>query len=299
MKRLFILASAAIVALASCSKTQVVYNEAPEEIGFKQINSVMTKATDLTGTMGVIAHQGTTEYFPNTEFTFETDKWKGNPARYWPTTGTLDFTVYAPHNASASYTENVLTLPAVTAADALYYGDKRYVGTAKVDKVPVLMKHAAAKVEVQVKGADIYTVTDLSVVGAKTGGTLKVTYNNVSDYAATSCITAADPVPTTSNVAILTSGSVAVDGTYKTAGTPGYVLPGDQTKLLITYKDKAATETTKEIDLSPNTWVAGKRYIYGITIIGNEIFFTAEVDDWSDYENNPIEYDNEDMADPS
>lgn len=290
MKRLFILASAAIVAIASCSKTQVVYNDAPEEIGFKQINSVMTKATaPLTGTMGVIAHLSGNAYFPNTEFTYDTDKWKGNPARYWPTTGTLDFTVYAPYNANASYTANVLTLPTVTAADALYYGDKRYVGTAKADKVPVLMKHAAAKIEVQVKGADIYTVTDLSVVGARTSGTLNVTYKGESDYAAVSCLTAADPAPTTGNVAILTSGSVAVDGTYKTAGTPGYVLPGDQTKLSITYKDKAATVTTKEITLS-NTWVAGKRYIYGITITGDEIFFTANVDDWSDYENNPIEY---------
>ena len=298
MKRILICAAAAIVALASCSKTQVVYNDAPEEIGFKQINSVMTKATDLTGTMGVIAHQGSTPYFPNTEFTFDTDKWKGNPARYWPTTGTLDFTVYAPYNASASYTANVLTLPAVTAADALYYGDERYVNTTKAEKVPVLMKHAAAKIEVQVKGADIYTVTDLSVVNARTSGTLNVTYSDVADYAATSCLTAADPAPTTGNVAILTSGSVAVDGTYKTAGTPGYVLPGPQTKLSITYKDKAATVTTKEITLS-DTWVAGKKYIYGITITGDEIFFTATVDDWSDYDGNPIPYGNANMVDPS
>ena len=45
MKRFFILASAAIVALASCAKTEVVYKDAPEEIAFKQITGVMTKST--------------------------------------------------------------------------------------------------------------------------------------------------------------------------------------------------------------------------------------------------------------
>ena len=62
MKRLFILASAAIVALAACTKTEVVYTEAPAEIGFKQITDVMTKAvpdgTQLPATMGVYAYKG-------------------------------------------------------------------------------------------------------------------------------------------------------------------------------------------------------------------------------------------------
>lgn len=44
MKRFFILASAAIVALASCAKTEVVYKDAPEQIAFKQITGPMTKA---------------------------------------------------------------------------------------------------------------------------------------------------------------------------------------------------------------------------------------------------------------
>ena len=56
MKRFFVCAAAAIVALASCSKTQVVYNDAPEEIGFKAVSGVMTKApiTNTTFPEGVI-----------------------------------------------------------------------------------------------------------------------------------------------------------------------------------------------------------------------------------------------------
>ena len=62
MKRLFILA-AATVALASCAKTQVVYNEEPQEIAFRQVENVMTKGgagTSLgnwsNASMGVFAY---------------------------------------------------------------------------------------------------------------------------------------------------------------------------------------------------------------------------------------------------
>ena len=54
MRRFFILASAAIVALASCAKTQVVYNDAPEEIALKTVNMPMTKAA-YNQDLGVVA----------------------------------------------------------------------------------------------------------------------------------------------------------------------------------------------------------------------------------------------------
>lgn len=59
MKRLFILA-AATVALASCAKTQVVYNEEPQEINFRAISNVMTRADGdaMPLDMGVIAYLG-------------------------------------------------------------------------------------------------------------------------------------------------------------------------------------------------------------------------------------------------
>ena len=60
MKKIFILATAAIVAFASCMKTEVVSNSEPQEIAFRQFTGSMTKAdpdpTDLASyasTMGV------------------------------------------------------------------------------------------------------------------------------------------------------------------------------------------------------------------------------------------------------
>ena len=75
MKRLFILASAAALMLASCAKTTVVYNEAPEEIGFKAVTGVMTKAhvewNQETSKLGVFAiYQDNNLYLENKIFYF-------------------------------------------------------------------------------------------------------------------------------------------------------------------------------------------------------------------------------------
>ena len=102
MKRFFILATAAIVALASCAKTEVVYNDAPEQISFKQITGAMTKAAHTLedGNLGVFAHQGEDEYFGNTPFAGTSGSFTA--AKYWPYEGTLDFTVYYPYVAAAA-----------------------------------------------------------------------------------------------------------------------------------------------------------------------------------------------------
>ena len=113
MKRLFILASAAALMLASCAKTTVVYNEAPEEIGFKAVTGVMTKAGEPTKlpeseNLGVFAHlyDNSVEgelYFGNTQFTYDTDSWKGT--KYWPISNGLIFTVYSPYNGTKEFRE--------------------------------------------------------------------------------------------------------------------------------------------------------------------------------------------------
>ena len=76
MKKFFFCAAAAIVALASCSKTQVVYNDAPQEIGFKAVTGVMTKTTTFADdrALGVFANLTGDDnadgdvYFGNTSF---------------------------------------------------------------------------------------------------------------------------------------------------------------------------------------------------------------------------------------
>ena len=144
MKRLFILA-AATVALASCAKTQVVYNEEPQEIAFRQVENVMTKGgagTSLVNwsnaSMGVFAYKEgeTNPYFTNANFAKHSTQsyWVGNGTQYyWPFQGALDFYFYAPHQetgASVSVADKVLTISAFTNEDYVYVNNNTpYVGS--------------------------------------------------------------------------------------------------------------------------------------------------------------------------
>ena len=112
MKKFFFCAAAAIVALASCSKTQIVYNDAPEEISFKAVTGAITKAVQPTENegfnqdMGVIAYQSglTDVYFTNAQFEKRTVNttitWNGTTSQYWPIDSSLDFFVYSPYQES-------------------------------------------------------------------------------------------------------------------------------------------------------------------------------------------------------
>ena len=137
MKRFFILASAAIVALASCAKTEVVYKDAPQEIAFKQVTNVMTKATEtLTTDMGVFAWTSETtpqNYFGLAKkFAADGTIWKANPAQYYPLQTALDFACYAPYSGLLewSYDNGTQTLvsPAIDDVKAIdvLYGERIY-----------------------------------------------------------------------------------------------------------------------------------------------------------------------------
>lgn len=256
MKRLFFLATAAIVALASCSKTQVVYTDAPDQIAFKQITDVMTKAP-LEGTLGVFANQGAVVHFGNTEFTLDAGFWTNSTA-YWPHEGNLEFTVYAPYKDGTEYADNVLTLKEITAADKLYYGVERY-NTGKVASVPVVLKHVSAKITVNVTMNDPYTLTSITLDNATTVGNVTVTYN--------------DPVVVATTVST-TKENLDVTSTK-------YVLPGNQTQFTIKFK-QGNLDFTEVISLADATWVANSEYIYNINVSSpDKIKFVATVvDSW-------------------
>lgn len=299
MKKFFILASAAIVALASCAKTEVRYDEQPQEIAFKQLTDVMTKATDLATTvpLGVIAHYNTNGslYFDNTSFAYEADPaaaWQAD--KYWPFEGKLDFTVYAPFG-TAEYASNVLTIDNVTAADVLYYGKQRYVATSKVEKVPVVLKHASAKITVKIKGSTLYTLTDLKLNGYNKTGNVKVTYGTSGNYDATAVET--ETGATTSDHQFLSSGNQGLTADAVAVGTECYVLPGNQTSFTLTFTQAAANPITftKNINLSDN-WEANHQYLYTINITADEIYFTATVEAWEPETPTSIDKTNTDLV---
>ena len=214
MKKFFFCAAAAIVALASCSKTQVVYNDAPQEIGFKAVTGAITKAVQsgkLTGNMGVFAfvNKDKNPYFSNVLFS-GTEVWTGG--QYWPLQSSLDFVVYAPHGNvdngyKASYAGKVLTVANCdntlnvtegVAADIkdqtdYLYGAEYYDGADTKDEdgnitttvttgyksgpVATSLKHALAKITINFTGSNV-TVNSVSLAAPHMKGTYTVDYSN-------------------------------------------------------------------------------------------------------------------------
>lgn len=281
MKRLFILASAAIVALAACTKTEVVYKDALEQIAFKQITHVMTKSESLAELddelpLGVIAHYEEDVYFLNTEFAHDgTSSWT-NTGKYWPYEGTLDFTVYAPYVEVATYSDNKLTISGIEASNDLYYGVTRYLGTSKQNTVPVVLNHACAKLIVDLSGVDdLYRVNSVQFDGVNTGGNVIVTYTSNSVSVSTG------NNPTTSN-------EICFDGEDS---SPVYVLPGNQTSFTISFTQENGNydvDFTKTVELTDAVWSANTEYTYKIIINNpNCISFSAKVNEWTS--TNPVD----------
>ena len=299
MKRLFILASAAIVALASCSKTQVVYNDAPEEIGFKAVTGTMTKAP-LSGTalptnqgnMMVYASKSKdnvepyTPYFGPVEFGWKDESyWGGTTAQYWPETGYLKFIAYYPSTIGTGVTGDATTDIVITGASAANGDDILYTNlTDKQDcasnpkpLVPMPFLHALAQVQVTAKVSDAamtnVKVTSVVLTNPLMTGKLTISSNDAS-WASQAV---GDPV-TMNNVI----SDEALNASAKSLGVGTLVVPGDQTATLtVTYTIDGLEVTTDPISIT-GTWEKGKKYIYNLSIGLDEIKINPSVANWDD-----------------
>lgn len=296
MKRLFILASAAIVALASCSKTQVVYNDAPEEIGFKTVTGVMTKGP-IEGTtlptgkaMMVYASKSKdnveeyTPYFSKVPFSY-TSYWGGTPAQYWPETGYLKFIAYYPSTIGTGVTGDATTDIVITGASAANGDDILYTNLTAEQScasnpkplVPMPFLHALAQVQVTAKVSDAamtnVKVTSVVLTNPLMTGTLTI----ASSDASWASQAVGDPV-TMNNVI----SSEALTDDAKSLGKGTLVVPGDQTATLtVTYTIGGLEVTTDPISIT-GKWEKGKKYIYNLSIGLDEIKINPSVADWDD-----------------
>lgn len=297
MKRLFILASAAIVALASCSKTQVVYNDAPEEIGFKAVTGVMTKAP-LSGTalptdkgdMMVYAIQSATSdgtYEPSfgAAFTWKSSYWGGKDAsQYWPNSGYMKFMAYYPTGIGtpSGNAKDGVIIPNIniqaSQTDILYANLTAPQTCAEKPTVNMTFMHALAQIQVTAAVADAamnnVKITKVEIVTPNMGGELNLTGAAASWD---------DVVPMVGNYTMNNGiASTALTTSPVSLGTGALVVPGDQTGLKITYT-VAGLEKTIEKSLAATdvVWAQAKKYIYNIIVELNEIKLTATVVDWS------------------
>lgn len=301
MKKIFILATAAIVAFASCMKSEVVYNQGQQEIGFRQFTGSMTKAnTDLSelaggpNTMGVFAHiwNSTIEekvYFSNAKFVKPTsgNNWGGDPQRYWPLKDELDFTVYAPwvEGTTYNYANSELAVTVANNTDNQYdflYGKQRYIQVEKTSSaVSVVLKHALSKLTFKVKSnvSGQFKITKVELVDALQSGSFKVAYDpfSISMFSGST--------KGTCNVYLAGEGqSLTVTDAYQNLGSK-LVFPisnnDNQAKLRITYNMESATGLVAEVALN-HSWATGNHYIYNVEINATEILLSPTVEDWDE-----------------
>ena len=191
MKKLMVFAMAAMVALASCSKTELINTEAPKEIGFKAVTGSITKAgasTSLPSSMGVYAFfneslEGLatgTAYFEDVLFTpnpnDNTKSWTGG--EYWPFKSTLDFIFYAPQKDDISSVKNKqLTVKVdnrtnVTGLDgqvdhlygAEYYNNNGNGFDYTYEQIGIQLVHALSKVTLNLSASNV-TISSVTLNG--------------------------------------------------------------------------------------------------------------------------------------
>ena len=301
MKKFYVFAAVAIAALASCTKSEVVYNQGQQEIGFRQFTGAMTKADPSTSplptatSMGVFSYlDGTqTAYFENAKFVYKEDnKWGGATPYYWPLQGALDFVLYAPYQASgATYTPgnkvlNVTITNNSTAQTDYLYGKDFYV-TAKPatpsNGVPVVLKHALSKVTIAAKAnaASIFTVSSIKLMQTIQEGSYTVTYNTIlHDF--TSEVTGSSTAAKKDMEYVSSGSSWTLTDNLSDNRASKLVVPSYQSCIVLKYSMQGSTaEFTAKVDLT-GSWETGKHYTYNLTLTADEILFVPSVEDWKD-----------------
>lgn len=287
---LFTLLAAATAIVASCSKTEVIYDQG-SEIGFTPATSHLTKAalnstvlptTCVITTYGyykstVAAGTGVTlQSFKNATEAVTTyidaapfknmggNLWHGDPtAYYWPKTGSIVFAGYteapAGVNLAFSYDDNALTSTDYvqthnTAAtkDFLYFN---LTDPASKSTVPVAFNHALSWISFEIKAADETVANKVTVNSI----TLKTIKDKASlNTSSTTGIWSAQAFNDTTDQDIEVSTTDITPTTTSTlvANNGVIVIPQDATSIEVTYTTTlSATEIKTEtvtVNLSGN-----------------------------------------------
>lgn len=297
------MAASAMMILASCSKTEVVYQDQdPQEIGFFSIVKKQTKAAipddefthtnmvvaaSISGTNGAITEG---EYFGKTEFTKNGGVFTGG--KYWPIQpATLDFLAVAPEvedqvettfpSGAASATV-VVTDNETNQHDVMYAeGEGTKTAGYAPESVSMAFNHALAWVNFTFAGNNSnITITDVAVK-ASYNGTLTVTNGDVISTSWTDNEEAQSISVPAEDLTINPAAQAAQP--YGTAGL--LVVPNTGVNFVITY---SVTDTDQVSHVYKYTyplteqWAAGKKYTYNVTMNVNEIEITPSVTSWGE-----------------
>ena len=320
MKKIFF-AIAAVAALASCSKSEVAY-EQEREISLAPVPQNMTK-TMMTGKSFLTSEQfnvwawyeqlpaGTDVaawqadasfdqlYITESPFVYrEGTNWGGETPYYWPKLGSLLFAGYYPtdiaekvdYTFSASDNKMVFKDIAQTEVDATdYKEDIMYfnmtASSSASGPVAVVFKHALSWITVNVKKSEKrpkIVIDEIKFTEVNPEGTGTVNGASVISWATTG--TPAETVVGT---------AVELEETATKLKEPLFIPQTMDGDLVITYTVYSSdTEKFTETYTAPlstlkadlDTWAPAKHYIYNIEIGTSEILIAPTVEDWTDVE---------------
>ena len=304
MKKIFLFAVAAMVSLSSCVQTNEVYTGKLQEMGFKsgvtraivQSNDDMTYPISVSSVWNDPAAGAWTPYFENHEFVLSDGLWKGNPAKYWPTSGDMEFLAVCPYPQSAdvevlydtdgtikNLTFGVINNNIKDQHDVLF-SDLLSVTAPQTSAQPLLFHHACAQLNVTLKKTDSAAAVVVKSVTAKSvnltgklnvtpvvGGTSTAAWE--SGYAVNRFFLGAEATGVENGTL---DATLAADTTF--APTPLLVIPGAQTQFVIIYTIDGVQHTYTHT--LTGEWVMGYKYTYNYTINVNEIIFDCTVEDW-------------------
>ena len=314
MKKIFLFAAAAMVSLSSCVKTSEVYTGELQEMGFKsavtrgiiQSNDDMVYPIAVTSVWDDTKDGNFAGYFENAKFVYDegTELWKGEPARYWPTSGNMQFLALCPYPVSSRITSSYKTNGEIEKATwggidnnlmdqhDILFSDLLSVTAPQTSAQSLLFHHAYAQLNVTFKKTDSAAeviVKNVTVEDVHLSGILTVT--PVAGAASTAEWQKGLPI---SRYFLPEAATGVEDGTLDAvlaadkafAPKPVLVMPAAQTAIVIEYTIDGHAHTYTHT-LSGN-WEMGYKYTYNYTINVNEIIFDCTVDEWKPIEGGNI-----------
>ena len=314
MKKIFLFAAAAMVSLSSCVQTSEVYTGKMQEMGFKSAvtRGIIQSNDDMTYPIAVSAVWDDTKtgdfakYFENGKFVYDagTELWKGEPARYWPTSGDMQFIGFSPYPVSSEIVNSYKTngeIEKVTWGTIdnnlmeqhdVLYSDLLSVEAPQTSAQPLLFHHAYAQLNVTFKKTDsaaAVIVKNVAVQGVNLSGILTVTpavgAKSTAQWQSGLTVSRYFLPEAATGVENGTLDAV-LEAATPFAPQPVLVIPAPQTRIVIVYTIDGH-EHTYTHTLSGN-WEMGYKYTYNYTINVNEIIFDCTVDEWKPIEGGNI-----------
>lgn len=327
MKKFTLIALAACVALAACTKNEVRPVSTDQEITFKTISTKTAEAYAPTNTFRTWAYLHEDAYATGIdnqlylggndglEISYVGSEWKNATAKYyWPKNGEkLSFYSYALNSPTNTLTAGTVSCSFENGVQVSGYDIEQnldvdfLVADVAKDKtsnentyghsgVPTLFRHRLSNVAFTIKAAEAYANKTFTLKSITLKGVTKT-----ADYIQAPFATEAWNGHTTTDIAFCDADVPFSNSEVTPTANQSFYIPQtllvDQ-KVVIVYEIKTnngtgtpAVETVpvekKLNELFPNNWEMGKKYSCAITVSLDEILWDPAVEPWDDGTSTP------------